>query len=124
MTEKMILLGNGHQVEAQIVGALGLHEDTYNRNWWMVTHVKSGAFIAAFSYDLDALDFAVKADSMMDLDSYMIDIANKGVKRAKVAFSEQIHAILKLRSSYTTWIPESDERPEMGRKRIKERVQS
>jgi len=123
MTEQTIILGNGQYVPARIIGQLGVHYDTHNRNWVMVTHIKSGAFIAAFSWFDDALEFAAQADKMMPFDDYIAEIINVGVKRAKSAFIEQIHSILKIRSSYTTWIPESDERPTMGRKRIKEHVQ-
>lgn len=124
MVRQMITLGNGQTVEAEIIGQLGVHQDTDNEHWWNVTHVKSGGFIAVFSYDLDALDFARKVGDLLDFDNFSTAIANSSTKSARRLFYKEIEAVKTLRSSYITYIPESMNRREMKQNEIKARVKN
>lgn len=125
MNDKIILLGNGQQVMARIVGQLGLHDDDDNVSWEMVTHVRSGGLIAIFSNYPDALDFATRAAAVFDFDAFATAIANSSTRSARKLFSQELKALLTLRDSYDTFLRfEMDSHCNMKPDELKRRVKS
>lgn len=100
-----IKLIDGETVSVRIIGQLGL----YDNEGLCVIHVATGCLLAIFSDYDDAVDFATKANELINFDQYTLVIASGGIPMAKVFYESKINAVNDLRASYVTYM--RDEMP-------------
>jgi hypothetical protein len=107
---KQILLQvkNGlYPIDAKIIGALGVHDSpAFNEVLeTRVSHVKTGCFIAAFTSYTDAVDFATKANQLLDFDKMAEVMLENTLKQTRAYFKQDLATLHSLMESYSSYIP-------------------
>lgn len=108
--KKQILLQvmNGtFAIDATIIGKLAVH-DSPNGNMLehRVSHIKTGCFLAAFTSYTHAVDFAKRANEILDFDQLADAMVKQSIKKAKAQFEQELDAVRTLKKSYPSYIPQ------------------
>lgn len=114
-------------VDAKIVGKLAVHDPPSLDNMLehRVSHIKSGCLITAFTSYSDAVDFARKANKLIDYDAYAECLADEGIRATRAKFGAAAKQIKKLRDSYSSYIPKFQiSSGEFNRGRLKTRLKN